>query len=176
VSAEAIVGLLADDNRLRVAAAAILEPASTERIAELSGVPHRKVVEALTRLEAGGLVRRTGQTWEFATATLTAIARDARPAIDHGDETPAEAVLRAFMTEGRLTQIPATRTKRLIVLDRLASEFEPGRRYDEREVNDTLRVWHDDVAALRRYLVDEGFLSRDHGAYWRTGGTVEVAD
>jgi len=32
----------------------------------------------------------------------------------------------------------------------------------------------DDHAALRRYLVDEGFLSRQAGVYWRSGGTVDV--
>jgi hypothetical protein len=37
-----------------------------------------------------------------------------------------------------------------------------------------LLTLHDDYAALRRYLVDEGFLSRDHGEYWRSGGTVEL--
>jgi hypothetical protein len=59
------------------------------------------------------------------------------------------------------------------VLDRLAQLFEPGERYPETEVNRRLRGAHDDVAALRRYLVDVGFLSRDGGVYWRTGGTVE---
>ena len=63
-----------------------------------------------------------------------------------------------------------------MVLDRLAAEFEPGRSYEERQVNDVLRAWHDDVAALRRYLVDEAFLSRDHGTYWRTGGTVDISE
>ena len=33
---------------------------------------------------------------------------------------------------------------------------------------------YDDYAALRRYLVDEGFLTREGGIYWRSGGTVEV--
>ena len=47
-------------------------------------------------------------------------------------------------------------------------------RYSESEVNQVLRVVHDDYAALRRYLVDEGFLSRDQGEYWRSGGTVDV--
>ena len=47
-------------------------------------------------------------------------------------------------------------------------------RYPEREVNALLAVWHPDTAALRRYLVDEGLLSRDAGVYWRSGGTVEV--
>ncbi len=37
-----------------------------------------------------------------------------------------------------------------------------------------LAVWHPDVAALRRYLVDEGLLTREAGVYWRSGGTVEV--
>jgi hypothetical protein len=85
-----------------------------------------------------------------------------------------EQVLRAFFDdEGRLTSIPAKYGKRLVVLDRLAQLFEPGERYPETEVNRRLRSAHDDVAALRRYLVDEGFLSRDGGIYWRTGGSVE---
>ncbi|MDP9233795.1 MAG: DUF2087 domain-containing protein, partial [Actinomycetota bacterium] len=47
-----------------------------------------------------------------------------------------------------------------------------GHYYEEREVNRILKRYHDDYATLRRYLVDEGFLSRDAGKYWRTGGTV----
>jgi hypothetical protein len=86
-----------------------------------------------------------------------------------------EQVLRTFFDdEGHLTSIPAKHAKRLVVLDRLAQLFEPGERYPETEVNRRLRDAHDDVAALRRYLVDEGFLSREDGIYWRTGGTVEA--
>ena len=54
--------------------------------------------------------------------------------------------------------------------------FEVGERYSELEVNALLRAFHDDVAALRRYLVDEGFLSREQSVYWRTGGTVLFDD
>jgi hypothetical protein len=86
-----------------------------------------------------------------------------------------ERVLRAFLDEdGRLTALPAKRGKRLVVLDLVARVFEPGVRYPETEVNALLRAFHDDVAALRRYLVDEGFLDRHAGVYWRTGGTVEL--
>jgi len=80
------------------------------------------------------------------------------------------AVLQRFFEGGRLTQIPAQRSKRRVVLERLAQEFEPGLRYAERDVNLALQVWHPDYAALRRYLVDEGFLTRAEGFYWRTGG------
>lgn len=84
-----------------------------------------------------------------------------------------EAVLRAFLgPDGRLRGIPSRHAKRLVVLDLLAQEFEPGERYDEVEVNRRLRAFHDDVAALRRYLVEDGFLDRAAGVYWRSGGTV----
>ncbi len=86
-----------------------------------------------------------------------------------------EQVLRTFFDDqGRLTTIPARRAKRLVVLDRLAQLFEPGERYPETEVNRLLRNAHHDVAALRRHLVDEGFLGRENGVYWRTGGTVDA--
>jgi hypothetical protein len=84
-----------------------------------------------------------------------------------------DSVLRAFLdAEGRLTAIPAKHSKRLVVLDHLAQLFEPGERYPETEVNRRLRAAHYDVAALRRYLVEDGFLDRGAGMYWRIGGTV----
>jgi hypothetical protein len=158
-----------------VTAVIVLEPSTTEQVAERTQLSARDAIEALSRLEAGGLATRDPQgRWCFELDRVREAAQAARPARESSAETPAEAVLETFMTDGRLTQIPAARNKRLVVLDRLAADFEPGRRYAEREVNDTLRRWHDDVAALRRYLVEEGLMSRDHGTYWRTGGTVET--
>lgn len=85
-----------------------------------------------------------------------------------------DSVLRAFLAEdGSLKSIPTKIRKRLVVLDHVAQEFEPGERYDETSVNNLLRPYHPDVAALRRYLVEEGFLDRADGVYWRSGGTVE---
>jgi hypothetical protein len=83
-------------------------------------------------------------------------------------------VLTTFFRDGRLVSIPAQHTKRLVVLRHLVRVFEPGVRYPEREVNALLAVWHPDVAALRRYLVDHGMLAREAGVYWRSGGPVDV--
>jgi hypothetical protein len=58
----------------------------------------------------------------------------------------------------------------------VALEFEPGRRYDEKEVNATVARYFTDHAALRRTLVDEGFLDRDHGEYRRAGGAVDPSE
>jgi hypothetical protein len=98
---------------------------------------------------------------------------------DHIDDTVRrrQQVLRRFFDEhGRLVTIPAKHTTRLLVLDALAQRFTPGERYAETEVNARLRAAHDDVAALRRYLVDQGFLSREGGVYWRTGGSFADPD
>jgi len=84
-------------------------------------------------------------------------------------------VLSNFLTEdGRLRTIPAKHSKLLVVLDHLAQEFEPGRTYSEPEVNEKLQRFHPDFAALRRYLVENDFMTREDSMYWRSGGTFEV--
>jgi len=87
---------------------------------------------------------------------------------DHvSDEERLEArVLRAFIKESRLTAIPAREKKRRVVLRYLRDEcFSEDRPYSEAEVNQRLALWHRDVAALRRYLIEAGLLTREAGIY-----------
>lgn len=86
----------------------------------------------------------------------------------------AETLRRFFGKDGRLLTIPSKHVKKLVVLNQLAQAFEPGKVYPEREVNEILGRFHEDVAALRRYLFEEGFMMREDGYYWRDGGSVEV--
>jgi hypothetical protein len=81
--------------------------------------------------------------------------------------------VRAFIRDGRILALPAKRTRRRLLLDQVAQAFEPGRRYPEAEVDQILKAVFDDHCALRRYLIDEEFMSRTAaGLYWRAGGTV----
>jgi hypothetical protein len=82
------------------------------------------------------------------------------------------AQLRAFVRDGRITAMPARHSRRRLLLDQVAQAFEPGRRYPEHVVDEILKAVFDDHCTLRRYLVDEEFLSRTAGVYWRAGGTV----
>ncbi|WP_245927174.1 DUF2087 domain-containing protein [Nocardioides silvaticus] len=86
----------------------------------------------------------------------------------------SETLRRFFSADGRLHTMPTKHVKRRFVLDHVAQRFEPGRKYAEREVDAVLKEVHEDHAALRRYLVDDGFLTREAGIYWRSGGTVET--
>ena len=83
-------------------------------------------------------------------------------------------VLRPFVSDGRIVALPAKHGKRLVLLDWLAQDFEPGVRYTEAMVNLIIGQRHPDTAALRRYLVDDGFMSREAGVYWRSGGSTEL--
>ena len=96
---------------------------------------------------------------------------------DHRDALLADppAQLQAFVRGGRITAMPARHSRRRLLLDQVAQAFEPGRRYPELVVDEILKAVFDDHCTLRRYLVDEEFLSRTaDGIYWRAGGTVDA--
>ena len=82
---------------------------------------------------------------------------------------PEEAkVLRAYLVDGRLETIPALPRKRQVILRFLLERmFTEDRVYPEKEVNQRLALFHPDVAALRRYLVDAHYVDRDAGLYRR---------
>ncbi|HEU4424470.1 MAG TPA: DUF2087 domain-containing protein [Pilimelia sp.] len=176
---EALCGLLAERARLVAFAAVVLGARTPADVAERSGLGPREVTAALRRLEQGGLVGTAeGGLVAHASAFKDAIRRYAEPRDEPNEPLDADrtraAVLRAFLRDGRIVRLPAARAKRRILLEHVAAAFEPGVRYPEREVDAIVRAWYDDHATIRRYLVDEGLLTRERGVYWRVGGYVEV--
>ncbi|MFF5212750.1 DUF2087 domain-containing protein [Streptosporangium sp. NPDC000396] len=163
-----ILGLLYQEDTLRVLSALALGGTPEE-----SGLGGDATRRALDRLERGGLaVRDDDGRWRARRERFRELLHaTARPA---ASASPEEKVLRSFLVEGRLRAIPTKRDKQLIVLNYIAQVFEPGVRYPEKEVDVALRAFHDDFAALRRYLVDDGLLSRENNVYWRSGGTVDA--
>lgn len=173
-----LVRLLASRERRRVVAALTLadETLSPRALAQASGLTVREVVDALDRLRTAGLVVEFAGAYELVEAVFEVAARadvGPRAPSQHADQ-PSEVarVLDTAFRDGKLVQWPAKRSKRLVVLDHLSQHFEIGQRYDEREVNAILKVFNEDVATTRRYLVDEQFLDRSDGRYWRCGGSV----
>ena len=178
---EEVLRSLADPERLAVAGALAREPLTARALADRLDLPLQKVRKHLTRLSTTGLaaVGSDRRTYRLVPEALREAAQEIGPPREAGIPLGAldeeeEAVLRQYFRGGRLREIPARQSKRRVILMRLALEFEAGVRYPERQVNETLRRFHDDYAALRRFLVDEDLLSRDRGQYWRTGGPVEV--
>jgi ArsR family transcriptional regulator, arsenate/arsenite/antimonite-responsive transcriptional repressor len=78
-----------------------------------------------------------------------------------------DKVLNTFFVHGRLKQFPAQLKKRQVVLEHIVREFEPQRSYTEQEVNRILVDFHEDVASLRRGLIELGLMERSKGIYSR---------
>jgi len=177
VNSQQLVRLLADDNRRKVVAALVLAdgPLAAGAVAEITGLVLREVVDSASRLESGGVLDCDSDSYALISGVFQQAARAEAPATppsDHPDQPEDVArVLDLAFQNGKLVQWPSKRTKRLVVLDHLAQQFAIGRRYQETEVNNLLRPFNDDVATMRRYLVDEQFLDRGNGDYWRCGGS-----
>lgn len=163
--------------------AAAIPACTPERLREVTGLDQRAVATALRKLEAGGLVEGDGAGgYRPVVDAFRAAARSvAPPAEEHGyaDER-VESVVRAFVRDGRLTGVPAQAGRRRVLLEHVVQSFEPGRDYSEKEVNVVLQAWSADSpvdhVALRRYLVDEGLLTRagTGSNYRRSGGWLDV--
>lgn len=169
--------IAADHLRLAILGKAAAAPVDADLLAvELHEDP-RRVRREVGRLVATGLL---GRDLRLDRGVLQRIARalpqaaPADPVLLEGPWTAEEArQLAQFFSGSRLASLPANHAKRRLVLERLVQEFEPGVRYPEVAVNSVLQVFYPDHTTLRRYLVDEGFLTRAEGVYWRTGGRVE---
>ena len=167
-----------DPLRLAILGRAAEGLVDVDGIAASLGVDRRRVLGEVGRLRSAGLLDDEDRLDRELLRSLAG-SLDRPPPVD-GDvldgawDDDEAKVLRAFFSGNRLTSIPAAASKKRIVLEHLAQEFEIGMKYEERLVNDILGAYHDDYAALRRYMVEEGILSREAGVYWRSGGRVEL--
>ncbi len=178
------VSLLLDPDRLAVAGALAVRSLTTGQLVELTGRDRRTVLACLGDLRGAALVRDAGDDgYVLDLEALRVLARDQAeseipmdPAIGFGMTDDERAVLERYFSGRTLREFPSQRSKQLVVLQRLALEFDLGRRYAEAEVNDLLLPFSRDWSLLRRYLVDEGFLDREPQVggtqYWRSGGRV----
>ncbi|GGS44387.1 DUF2087 domain-containing protein [Actinokineospora fastidiosa] len=172
LSARDVVGLLAEEERLRVFAALVLGAADTGEVERVTGLSARQVGRALLKLRDGGLVSGMAVRAEVVKAAARGAAEEPE-SFGYADQR-VEGVVRAFVRDGRLVGMPAQAAKRQVVLEHVVQAFEPGVRYGEKEVDVVLRAWCEgggvDFVTVRRYLVDAGLLSREAGVYWRSGG------
>jgi ArsR family transcriptional regulator, arsenate/arsenite/antimonite-responsive transcriptional repressor len=164
--------------RLLILNLAQAKPRHTEELAAILNLKPATVSHHLAQLTAVGLLtsqkdqyyQMYSPTGDMMNKTLDEIVRLPQPGLETAVSQDAyrDKVLKTFFKHGRLTQIPAQLKKRLVIMERLAEEFEPGQDYTEQEVNRILVEFHDDVATLRRELIICKLMTRDHGIYQRT--------
>ena len=158
---------IADATRLRILGLLAERPRSGTELATELELTAPTISHHLHRLRDVGIVRAQADAqrriWSINHDLLADVHRpDAAPGPVDADH---ERTVRTFFDGERLRSIPAKRKARVSVLLELLRRFEAGRDYSEPEVNAILREAHDDVATLRRELIDYRYLTRSEGTY-----------
>lgn len=180
---------LADDKRMRIISYLSHRPYNVGEMAEVLKLSEPTVSHHLAKLREVGLVNLTTdgnqRIYRLNAATLHRVSQKIAD-LEHVpmevlemdwdtsriDTLPLDEedrkVLRDYIRNGQLKEIPAKRKKLMPILRWLALEFKPDVIYTEKEVNDLIRQFHADYATLRRELIDNGYLRRERGGskYW----------
>lgn len=174
---------LADSSRLKIAGMLAEQPYTLEELAAASGLSVSATSNHLSKLAKAGLVaeRPDGHTYQYTLQTerLRSMAQRCQgtgttPRFSEEPDLDAfkRKVLKAYTdAQGRITALPAQEKKLFVILRYAVKAFEPGKRYTEKQVNETLLRFNDDTASLRRMLVDHQFMARLSAGseYWLTG-------
>ncbi len=169
---------LSDASRLNIIATLQNGEAYGELLAERLGLSASTLSFHMKKLEEAGLVTSRKEQY-YTVYALNASAMElrlrdllsARPAEDDEARRREEAyrrkVLESFFDGERLKAIPVQRKKKLIVLQKIAERFVPGREYGEAELSDIIAEINEDYCTLRRDMVSEGIFRRENGVYVR---------
>ena len=169
----ALLKLLADETRLNILNILLREDSYVEKIAcDLSLTP-ATICYHLKKLEAAGVVNCSRSQFymiyslnrELFDKPLYEWIKKEEPVQD-SEEKYRREVLSHFFKYGRLVQLPTQRKKREIVLGEIAKDFERGRTYDEREVNEIIHRYHEDHCLVRREMIACGLMVRERESYW----------
>ena len=169
---------LSDTSRLRIIQSLTQGDMYTELLAERLELTPSTVSFHMKKLEDAGLViSRKEQYYTVYSLnravlekSLYEVAASEPEQIDEQqkrEEAYRQRVIKAFFEYGKLRSIPVQRKKKLICYELIAEHFEPGKVYEEKEVNAIISPIYEDYCTVRRDMISEGIFSRDGTRYVR---------
>lgn len=182
---------LADPTRIRILAILANGPLHGQALAGKMGVTPPTITHHMAKLrEAGAVYERRDKNTIYFYLHEVNMKRQSQAILDvlekaknaQGDDLLEEApdvdqrrenmaaeqlqVIRNFITsDGKLKQIPVQRKKKLIVLEHMVRGLERGRKYPEKEINEYIKMFHEDFATIRREFVMNHYMYRENGIY-----------
>lgn len=147
-----VVAALANNDARTAYAQIVLGAKLPDVVAELNA---RRRDSAIAALLESGLVERNADNELEASETIFSDLLTQQP------RRQAQTGLARFMRLGRIERYPANTAERRELLAWIVGEaIEPGEHLTEKQVNERLLSYSDDVVMLRRYIIDFGLLER----------------
>ena len=124
---------LGDESRLRIVGMLTHGEAYVELIASRLGLTSATVSHHLKKLEEAGLV-----------------------------ECHRTQFYMIYSLAEKLSQLPSQNKKREVILRHILSQLEKKDAYTESEIDEHIKMFHDDYCCIRREMISFGLLSREH--------------
>ena len=172
---------LSDATRLKLIGLLAQKESSVEELAAVLDVNASTVSHHLNKLGEIGLVSARAEGYYNIYTLRTEILQEMAQRLlsentlpDVAKDLDREAydrkVLKDYLAQdGTISQLPTNQRKLGVILRYLVEQFEFDREYTEKEVNEIIAAYNEDVSGLRRDLISVGYLDRkrDGSAYWR---------
>lgn len=162
---------LGDETRYKIICQLYHSDSYVELLASKLGLTVGTVSFHLKKMEKAGLVKCARNQFYMIYSLNKDILNKtigefvAEEPLQSSDEAYREKVISSFFVYGRLIQIPVQKKKREIVISEILKDLEVGKEYSEKQVNELILKYHDDFCTIRRWFVDDGFMTRSQGIY-----------
>ncbi|MGF9964895.1 metalloregulator ArsR/SmtB family transcription factor [Bacillus rhizoplanae] len=169
---------LGDLTRVRIIALLQQSPLSGQEIAGKLGLKPPTITHHITKLRDVGLIKeRRDKNTIFFSLNTKILEMNAKAIFTVGtgggsnmemsvSEGERSAIINNFFTkDGKLKNYPAQRKKKLVVLSHMIKGLEFGKVYQEKEINEYLKQFHEDYATLRRELIMCQYMYRENNQY-----------
>ncbi|WP_026694965.1 metalloregulator ArsR/SmtB family transcription factor [Peribacillus kribbensis] len=168
---------LSDPNRVRILAMLSSGPKNGLEIADALGLTPPTVTHHIKKLRDINLLTEKKEKnciyfyikesvlMHYANSITSTILKGGINTMEE-EKNSLEARIKHFFTaDGRLKNLPSQRKKKLWVLYFLAGKFVLGVKYSEKEVNESIKTFHEDYATIRREFIITGIMHRENGIY-----------
>ncbi|KGP70850.1 metalloregulator ArsR/SmtB family transcription factor [Pontibacillus yanchengensis] len=170
--------VLGDPTRIKIVTLLKHGPLHGQAIANKLGLRPSTITHHVAKLRDTGLIfqRRDRNTIYFYLDEKK-LEQNAKAILAMGEETRMKQEMQVnekeklsiiknfFAKDGTLKQIPSQRKKKLVVLAYLIRQIEPGRIYEEKEINEVILPFHEDYATIRREWIMNHFMYRSNNQY-----------
>jgi predicted transcriptional regulator len=167
---------LADRSRLLILKSLQEQPQYVEELARRLNLAESTVSFHLSKLEKIGLVRKEkNQYYTIFSIKKELFEKKLEEFMNFTDDEKKEQekriqiykdkIIKTFMRDGRISQIPSQKQKRWVIFELILNEFEFGKDYAEKEVNEIIQKYHEDYCMIRRSFIEERAMIREEGIY-----------